>query len=172
MTDTPHALTSLSRLAPETLARLLDRAERFLAADAATAHRDRLAGEAAALLFCEPSTRTRFSFELAARRLGADVATLDEGASSRTKGETLADTLATLAAMDVRFFVVRHGEDGIMQRLERELPDGTCLVNAGEGTREHPTQGLLDAFTIRRHRPRLAGLSVAIVASISTIPTR
>ncbi|MGA7966758.1 MAG: aspartate carbamoyltransferase catalytic subunit, partial [Gammaproteobacteria bacterium] len=139
---------------------------RYLAPDAATAHRTRLAGEAVALLFCEPSTRTRFSFELAAHRLGADVVALDEGASSRTKGETLSDTIATLSAMDARLAVVRH-RDEVMAGLASQLPPGTALISAGEGTRNHPTQGLLDALTIRRHRPDFEHLAVAIVGDIT-----
>ncbi len=167
MIETSRKLITLDGLRRDTLEALLNSAVRYLAPDAATAHRNRLAGEAVTLLFCEPSTRTRFSFELAARRLGADVLTLDEGTSSRTKGESLADTLATLAAMDARLAVVRHAEDGIMSRLAARMVPGTALICAGEGTRNHPTQGLLDALTIRRHRPDLSNLSVAIIGDIA-----
>lgn len=166
MTETARKLITLDGLRRDTLDYLLDSAVRFLAPDAATAYRDRLAGEAVTLLFCEPSTRTRFSFELAARRLGADILAVDETRSSRTKGETLADTLRTLAAMDARLVVARHRENGIMARLAANMMPGTALVNAGEGTLNHPTQGLLDALTIRRHRPDFANLSVAIVGDI------
>lgn len=165
--DAPQALISLSRLRRPVLEHLLDAAETFLAAGAAASNRDLLAGEAAALVFCEPSTRTRFSFELAARRLGADVLVLEETASSRVKGETLEDTLETLHAMGCRYFVVRHSEDGIMTKLAASLPAGAVLVSAGEGTRAHPTQGLLDTLTIRRHRPDLDRLAVAIVGDVS-----
>lgn len=161
------ALVALAELGRGELEALLERAEAYLASDAASAHRRRLAGEAVALVFCEPSTRTRFSFELAARRLGADVLVLAETASSRVKGETLDDTLATLHAMDCRLFVIRHGEDGIMARLAANRPEGTALISAGEGTRAHPTQGLLDALTVRRHRPDPARLAVAIVGDIA-----
>lgn len=166
MTDTARSLITLDTLDRFTLESLLDAAERYLQPDAATAHRARLAGKAVALLFCEPSTRTRSSFELAARRLGADVLTLDEGTSSRTKGETLADTIATLSAMEARLIVVRHREE-IMHTLATELPAGIALISAGEGTRNHPTQGLLDALTIRRHRPDGEHLAVAIVGDIA-----
>lgn len=166
MTDTARSLITLDTLDRTTLEGLLESAGRYLAPDAATAHRAQLAGEAVALLFCEPSTRTRFSFELAAHRLGADVVELEETASSRTKGETLADTIAALAAMDVHLAVVRHREE-IMAGLAEELPPGTALINAGEGTRSHPTQGLLDVLTIRRHRPDFAKLAVAIVGDIA-----
>lgn len=162
-----RSLIAVSDLDRGRLGALFDEAEAFLAPDAATAHRGWLAGRAVALLFYEPSTRTRLSFQLAACRLGADVVSLDENLSSGVKGETLGDTLATLAAMDVHFFVVRHRDNGIMAELAANLPSGCALVSAGEGSLEHPTQGLLDAFTIRRHRPRLAGLRVAIVGDIA-----
>ncbi|MGH8426816.1 MAG: aspartate carbamoyltransferase catalytic subunit [Gammaproteobacteria bacterium] len=161
-----RALIALSDLDRGTLEDLLEAAEGFIASDAATAHRKQLAGEAVALVFCEPSTRTRFSFELAARRLGADVIAFDEPFSSRVKGESLSETFRTLAAMGVRFFVLRHGENGIMRTLTGELPAGTCLISGGEGTHAHPTQGLLDAFTIRLHRPELARLTVAVIGDI------
>lgn len=167
MNDTARKLITLDGLRRDTLDRLLESAKRYLARGAATAHRSTLAGGAVALLFCEPSTRTRFSFELAARRLGADVVALDEGRSSRTKGETLADTLAALAAMDVRMAVIRHREDGIMARVAAAMPAAMALVSAGEGTRNHPTQGLLDVLTIKRHRTDTASLSVAIIGDIA-----
>lgn len=166
MTESTRKLITLDGLRRDTLGHLLDSAIHYLSRDAATAYRGRLAGEAVGMLFCEPSTRTRLSFELAARRMGADVLTLNEATSSRTKGETLADTLATLAAMDVHLAVIRHREDGIMARIAETMPAGMGLVSAGEGTRNHPTQGLLDALTIRRHRPDLASLSVSIVGDI------
>ncbi|MGH8162241.1 MAG: aspartate carbamoyltransferase catalytic subunit [Gammaproteobacteria bacterium] len=167
MTETIRTLTELAALSRATLARLLDSAETFLRPDAASAHRDRLVGHAVALLFHDPSTRTRFSFELAAERLGADVLTLHEGATSQTKGETLADTIVTLTAMGVHHFVVRHAENGIMDALAATLPPATTLASAGEGTRAHPTQGLLDALTIRLHRPEIERLTVAIVGDIA-----
>ncbi len=167
MTKSTQKLITLDGMRRDALETLIDSAVRFLAPGTTTEHRNRLAGEAVALLFCEPSTRTRVSFELAARRLGADVAALNENISSRTKGETLSDTLATLAAMDVRVVIVRHAEDGIMTRLAAKLAPGMALVCAGEGTRNHPTQGLLDVMTIRRHRPNLSNLSVAIIGDIA-----
>ncbi len=167
MTETTRSLTDLAALDRTTLVRLLDSAENFTGPEAANAHRDLLAGEAVALLFCEASTRTHFSFELAAKRLGADVLSFHEAVSSQTKGETLAETITTLAAMGVRYFVVRHSENGVMDALAAELPPGTALVSAGEGTHSHPTQGLLDVLTIRRHRPEIARLTVAIVGDIA-----
>lgn len=167
MNEIQRYLIAVSDLDRRGLVALLDAAETYLAPDAATAYRSRLAESAVALVFCEPSTRTRASFELAAVRLGADVIVLDEQLSSTVKGETLADTLTTLAAMGIRFFVVRHGENGIMAAVAAELPARCALVSAGEGSRAHPTQGLLDALTIRRHRPELERLTVAIVGDVS-----
>lgn len=167
MNDANRHLIDLDGLDRTRLHTLLDTAERYLGPETASAHRERLAGIAVALLFCEPSTRTRASFELAARRLGADVIVLDEAISSRIKGETLAETLTTLAAMDVRLAVVRHHENGIMAQLAAGLPPDMFLINAGEGTQHHPTQGLLDAFTIRRHRPDFEHLAVAIIGDIA-----
>lgn len=166
MDNLARSLIAVSGMDRSQIGALLDAAESYLAADAATAHRPRLAGRAVGMLFHEPSTRTRISFELAARRLGADAVSLDDDFSSSVKGETLADTLATLAAMDVQFFVVRHRENGIMAELVAHLPPGCALVSAGEGSLAHPTQGLLDALTIRRHRPELARLKIAIVGDI------
>lgn len=167
MTETSRSLTDLAALDRATLVRLLDSAEEFTGPEATSAHRDLLAGEAVALLFCEPSTRTHFSFELAAKRLGADVLSFHESSSSHAKGETLAETISTLAAMNVRYFVVRHPEDGIMDALAAKLPPDTALVSAGEGTLSHPTQGLLDALTIRLHHREISGLTVAIVGDVA-----
>lgn len=167
MIENSRKLITLDGMRRGALEAILDSAVQFLTPDTDGHHRRLLARKAVALLFCEPSTRTRLSFELAARRLGADVMTMDEDTSSRTKGETLSDTLATLAAMDVSLAVVRHAEDGIMNRLAAKLPSGMALVCAGEGTRNHPTQGLLDALTIRRHRPDLSNLSVAVIGDIA-----
>ncbi|MFT4197803.1 MAG: aspartate carbamoyltransferase catalytic subunit, partial [Pseudoxanthomonas sp.] len=101
-------------------------------------------------LFFEPSTRTRSSFQIAAQRLGADVVNFDASTSSARKGETALDTLRNLEAMGVRGFVVRHPQDGMAQMLARHAQEGTVVVNAGDGRSDHPTQGLLDALTIRQ----------------------
>src|SRR6202044_4259321 len=101
-------------------------------------------------LFFEPSTRTQSSFELAGKRLGADVLNLSVRTSSVTKGETLIDTATTLNAMRPDILVVRHQDSGAAELLSRKLD--CCVVNAGDGSHEHPTQALLDALTIRRRR--------------------
>jgi aspartate carbamoyltransferase catalytic subunit len=116
-------------------------------------------------LFFEASTRTRTSFELAARRLGADVVNFDIASSSTSKGETLEDTLATLEAMDSDAFVVRHRENGTPARLATRARRA-AILNAGDGNQAHPTQGLLDLLTIRDHKGRIDGLRVAICGDI------
>ena len=161
-----HLLT-LEGVDRQILATLLDRAEGFRVAPGEPARRHQtLAGRTVVNLFFEPSTRTRASFELAARRLGAEVLNLDIEASSTVKGESLEDTLYTLEAMNVDVFVVRHKDAGVPALLARHAAPHVHVLNAGEAHVSHPTQGLLDALTIRRHKPDLASLSVAIVGDI------
>jgi aspartate carbamoyltransferase catalytic subunit len=125
-----------------------------------------LAGRTAANVFFEPSTRTRCSFELAAKRLGAHFVELDLPGSSLVKGESLDDTLYTLEAMNVDLLVVRHRDNGVCARLAVAAAN-TAIINAGEGNRDHPTQGLLDVLTIARHKPAFANLGVAIIGDIA-----
>jgi aspartate carbamoyltransferase catalytic subunit len=115
-------------------------------------------------LFYEPSTRTRTSFEVAEKRLSADTLNLAVAQSSVVKGETLIDTALNLEAMSPSIIVMRHQSSGACHLLSRVCKAG--IVNAGDGTHEHPTQGLLDAFTMRRHKGRLAGLKVAILGDL------
>jgi aspartate carbamoyltransferase catalytic subunit len=124
-----------------------------------------LRGKTVVNLFFEPSTRTRTSFEIAAQRLSADIVNFQVDASSQTKGETLADTARTIASMFPDFVVVRHKHAGVPAKLARQLPCG--VINAGDGAHEHPTQALLDAQTIRRHKGAIAGLTVAMVGDIA-----
>jgi aspartate carbamoyltransferase catalytic subunit len=124
-----------------------------------------LRGKLVANLFFESSTRTRFSFEIAERRLSADSISFTQAGSSVSKGETLLDTAKNLMAMSPDAIVIRHHRSGAPHMLARELP--CSIVNAGDGTHEHPTQGLLDAFTIRRKKGRLAGLKVAICGDVT-----
>ncbi|MEI7701531.1 MAG: aspartate carbamoyltransferase catalytic subunit [Planctomycetia bacterium] len=123
-----------------------------------------LKGIVVANLFFENSTRTRTSFSLAARRLGADTVDFSASTSSLSKGETFIDTALTIEAMGVDMVVCRHRTPGAPHLLSRHLKAG--VLNAGDGTHEHPTQGLLDIYTIRRHRGRIAGLTVALVGDI------
>jgi aspartate carbamoyltransferase catalytic subunit len=124
-----------------------------------------LRGKTIVNLFFEASTRTRVSFEIAAKRLGADTLTIAAAGSSVSKGESLVDTLNTLAAMRPNAIVMRHAASGAPQFLARHLQ--IPIVNAGDGTHEHPTQALLDARTILDHRPGLGGLRVAIIGDIA-----
>ena len=112
-------------------------------------------------LFFEPSTRTRTTFELAAERLSADVLNLDVASSSASKGESLLDTLATLEAMHCDMFVVRHPESGAAHFIAEHTAPGVAVLNAGDGQHAHPTQALLDAYTIRRHKPRFEDLTAS-----------
>ena len=123
-----------------------------------------LRGKLVANLFFEASTRTRFSFEIAERRLSADSIAFTAAGSSVSKGETLLDTAKNLMAMAPDAIVMRHGRSGAPHMLARELP--CAIVNAGDGTHEHPTQALLDAFTIRRAKGRLAGSDIAICGDV------
>ena len=124
-----------------------------------------LAGRTVANLFFEPSTRTRLSFDLAAQRLGANVITLDSEVSSTTKGESLRDTVLTVTAIGADILVVRHREEGAADQVAEW--SGRPVVNAGDGTNEHPTQALLDVMTIHRKFQDLRGLSMAIVGDIA-----
>ncbi len=123
-----------------------------------------LRGKTVALLFYEPSTRTRVSFELAAKRLSADLINISSSTSSVVKGESLIDTGKTLEAMKVDFVVIRHGMSGAPDVLARNIK--ASVINAGDGSHEHPTQALLDIFTIRDKKKRIQGLKVAIVGDI------
>ena len=160
-------LISLEHLDAETLTRLLDRAESLRESCAhGTRKLDLLTGRTVLNLFFEPSTRTRTSFELAARRLGADVVNFDLGNSSTSKGETLLDTLHTLEAMHLDALVVRHRESGTPEYLVRHAASGVAVINAGDGNHAHPTQGLLDALTVRQHRRDLHTLTVTICGDV------
>jgi aspartate carbamoyltransferase catalytic subunit len=124
-----------------------------------------LRGKTVVNLFFEPSTRTRISFEIAAQRLSADIVNFQIESSSQSKGETLADTARTIASMFPDFVVVRHKHAGVPAKLARQLKCG--VINAGDGAHEHPTQALLDALTIRRHKGCIAGLTVAMIGDIA-----
>jgi aspartate carbamoyltransferase catalytic subunit len=143
---------------------LLGRAEAFTHAPGRS---DTRAGLTVANLFGEPSTRTRASFELAALRQGADVVNLDITLSSRAKGETLLDTVYTLLAMRVDIFVIRDAEAGVQAEVARAVDGQASVVSAGEAHLSHPTQGLLDALTIRQCKGGCDGISVAIVGDVS-----
>ncbi|MGF6709955.1 aspartate carbamoyltransferase catalytic subunit [Luteibacter sp. W1I16] len=167
MTQRLRHLTTLENLPRENIERILDRANSMREATAhGTRKLDLLAGRTVLNLFFEPSTRTRTSFELAARRLGADVINFDIGFSSTAKGEELFDTLHTLEAMHLDTIIVRHKESGTPESLVRHAMSGVAVVNAGDGNRAHPTQGLLDALTIRNHHPDFRKLRIAICGDV------
>jgi aspartate carbamoyltransferase catalytic subunit len=157
-----HLLT-LEELDRAALTRLLDRAERFRAEGAP---RELLAGRTVLTLFFEPSTRTRTSFVLASKRLGADTLNFNLSHSSTSKGESLLDTLHTLEAMGLDALVVRHSENGLPAYLAQHANTGVSVINAGDGTHAHPTQGLLDALTIRQRRSDFENLHVVICGDI------
>jgi aspartate carbamoyltransferase catalytic subunit len=126
-----------------------------------------LVGRTVANLFFEPSTRTRASFDLAGKRLGADVLNLDVNTSSRKKGESILDTIYTLQAMQVDVMVVRDASSGVPAYIARHVNDHVSILNAGEADASHPTQGLLDLLTIRQRKGQFADLTVAIVGDIA-----
>ena len=147
------------------IATLLGLAESYVALNREVAKkRDTLRGRTLINLFFESSTRTQASFELAGKRLGADVMNMSVGNSSVKKGETLIDTAMTLNAMNPDLLVVRHQDSGAVSLLARKV--GCSVINAGDGAHEHPTQALLDALTIQRRLGRIEGLTVAICGDI------
>ncbi|MDF3055289.1 MAG: pyrB, partial [Gammaproteobacteria bacterium] len=125
-----------------------------------------LKNKTVAHLFFEKSTRTRCSFELAAKRLGAYVLNFDSAGSSTGKGETFLDTIDNLQAMGVDLFVIRHPETGACQEVAHHLGDRAAVINAGDGEGEHPTQALLDMFTIRHYKRDFSQLSIAIIGDV------
>jgi len=173
MTITPKSSFVLSRkhllgidgLSRAEIAGLLDLAEEFVELNRQIEKkRTSLRGRTQINLFFEVSTRTQMSFELAGKRLGADVMNMSASSSSMRKGETLIDTAMTLNAMHPDIIIVRHHASGAVELLARKVD--CSVVNAGDGAHEHPTQALLDALTIRRNKGRLEGLTVAICGDI------
>jgi len=158
-------LLSIDSLSDDQIATILDEGDRFVEANrSGTAQDAALGGRIVFNLFYENSTRTLMSFSVAAQRLGAQVVTLPVEYSSVKKGETLQDTARTLGAMRPDALIIRHPENGAPARMVGIMD---CpVINAGDGTNEHPTQALLDALTMRRHFGRLAGLKVAICGDI------
>jgi len=165
-----HLLT-LEGLPPRIITHILDTAEPFVSiAEREVKKVPLLRGKAVFNLFFENSTRTRTTFEIAAKRLSADVINLNIGASSTSKGETLLDTVDNLVAMDADLFVVRHSQSGaphlIASHLNATGKRHVHVVNAGDGRHAHPTQGLLDLYTIRHYKRDFRGLTVAIVGDV------
>ena len=162
----PAGLLGIEELSRQEISAILQRAKDFQPLQRESVKRlDLLRGRLVVNLFFEASTRTRTSFEIAAKRLSADSISITASSSSVSKGESLVDTLNTLAAMRPDAIVMRHAASGAPHFLARHLP--TPIVNAGDGTHEHPTQALLDARTILDRRDTLEGLRVAIIGDIA-----
>ena len=162
----PSGLLGIEPLDRVEIEAILDRAKSFQPQQTARRKSDQLRGRMIVNLFFEASTRTRTSFEIAAKRLGADAISITATGSSVSKGESLVDTLNTLNAMHPDAIVMRHAASGAPHFLARHLVE-TPIINAGDGTHEHPTQALLDARTILDRRPTLEGLRVAIIGDIA-----
>lgn len=161
-------LITLEGLSRDEITALLDLAQFYVRPPGELPARDQtLAGHTIANLFFEPSTRTRVSFELAAQRLGASVVNLDMQSSSRVKGETVLDTIYTLQAMHADILIMRDAEPGLPAYVAKFVAPHVCILNAGEAHLSHPTQGLLDALTIRQHQPDLSKLRVLIAGDIA-----
>jgi len=162
-----HHLLSIEGLPGEILRQILDTAESFVGVTRREVKKvPLLRGKAIFNLFFEPSTRTRTTFEIAAKRLSADVINLAINVSSQTKGESVLDTVANLAAMQADMFIVRHSQSGAPHLIARHVSEDIHVVNAGDGRHAHPTQGLLDMFTIRHYKQDFTKLKVAIVGDI------
>src|SRR5947208_9607609 len=158
-------LLDIESLSPDEITLVLDTARAFKAVgERAIKKVPALRGKTVVNLFVEPSTRTRISFELAEQRLSADVINFSTEASSFKKGETLKDTALNLQALNADFIVIRHSASGAPHFLSRVL--NASVINAGDGAHEHPTQALLDVFTIREKQGQIAGLNVTILADI------
>ncbi len=162
----PHRhLLGIEGLAPHEISGLLDLSDVYVEKNRSADRKSvALRGMTVINLFFENSTRTRTSFELAGKRLGADVINMQVAASSVAKGETLIDTAMTLNAMHIDVLVVRHADSGAVKLLSEKV--NCAVINGGDGSHEHPTQALLDALTIRRRKGHLDGLTVAICGDV------
>lgn len=161
-----HLLT-IEGLSAKRIHSILDTAESFVSVSERDVKKvPLLRGKSIFNLFFEPSTRTRTTFEIAAKRLSADVVNLNVGSSSQSKGETLLDTVDNLCAMGAHMFVVRHAQSGAAHFIAKHVAPHIHVINAGDGRHAHPTQGLLDMFTIRRYKPDFTRLRVAVVGDV------
>jgi len=162
-----HHLLTLEGLPAAVLRQILDTAQSFVGVTQREVKKvPLLRGKAVFNLFFEPSTRTRTTFEIAAKRLSADVINLAINVSSQTKGETVLDTVANLSAMQADMFIVRHAASGAPYLIARHVAPEIHVINAGDGRHAHPTQGLLDMFTIRHYKHDFTRLRVAIVGDL------
>ncbi|MBP8285538.1 MAG: aspartate carbamoyltransferase catalytic subunit, partial [Rhodoferax sp.] len=160
-------LLSTEGLPKSILTQVLDTASNFVSvSDREVKKVPLLRGKSVFNLFFENSTRTRTTFDIAAKRLSADVINLDIAKSSASKGESLLDTIANLSAMAADIFVVRHSESGAPYLIAQHVAPHVHVINAGDGRHAHPTQGLLDMYTIRHYKKDFANLTVAIVGDV------
>src|SRR6266849_2054956 len=160
-------LLSIEGLPRDVLVQILDTAESFVGVTEREVKKvPLLRGKSVFNLFFEPSTRTRTTFEIAAKRLSADVINLNIAVSSQSKGETLLDTVDNLSAMYADMFVVRHSSSGAAHLIANHVASHVHVINAGDGRHAHPTQGLLDIYTIRHYKKDFTQLSVAIVGDV------
>jgi aspartate carbamoyltransferase catalytic subunit len=159
-----HHLLTLEGLPAEILWQILDTAKSFVGSKVKKV--PLLRGKSVFNVFFEPSTRTRTTFEIAAKRLSADVINLNVSVSSQSKGESLLDTVDNLSAMHADMFVVRHAESGAPHFIARHVAPDIHVINAGDGRHSHPTQGLLDMYTIRHYKKDFSNLRVAIVGDV------
>jgi aspartate carbamoyltransferase catalytic subunit len=159
-----HHLLTLEGLPADILRQILDTAKSFIGVKVKKV--PLLRGKSVFNLFFEPSTRTRTTFEIAAKRLSADVINLNINVSSQSKGESLLDTVDNLSAMHADMFIVRHSESGAPHFIARHVAPDIHVINAGDGRHSHPTQGLLDMYTIRHYKKDFTNLRVAIVGDI------
>ena len=159
-------LISLADLSPEDMDLVLQTAESFREISSRSIKKvPTLRGRTVINLFFEPSTRTRLSFEIAAKRMSADTFNISASSSSATKGETLVDTALNLEAMNPDMIIIRHSSSGAPNLLKRHI--NASVINAGDGTHEHPSQGLLDLLTVRQNKGEIAGLKIAIIGDIA-----
>ena len=162
-----HHLLSIKGLDKKIIEKIFNAADKFLKKkDTKFDGYNSLNGKTVCNLFFENSTRTQTTFEIAAKRLSANVINLDIATSSQSKGESILDLINNLIAMSVDIFVIRHSEPGIPELIAKNIKSNAHIINAGDGNREHPTQGLLDAFTIREFKKDFSNLKVAIVGDI------
>lgn len=160
-----HLLT-LEGLSQAYLNRLLSLADTFIDKNSRLRHTDDLKDKTVVNVFFEASTRTRTTFEIAAKRLSADVISVNVATAATAKGESLRDTILNLQAMQADLFVCRHGDSGAAHFIAKQVKPGVAVINAGDGCHEHPTQALLDLYTIRHVKKEFSNLIVAIVGDI------
>lgn len=155
-------LVDIKSLSKESINKIIDLAKNIEKGTTVLACRDKHL----ALIFCENSTRTRFSFEMASNKLGIHIYNFDANRSSFSKGESMKDTIENLYAIGIQAVIVRHSEDGIIARTLEEISCPMVLINAGEGSCSHPTQALLDYYTMKKHLKFMEGRKVAIIGDI------